>query len=458
MRARILVLGFLAVSASPQNSRAASLDVTSFYRMRALSYTNLNLDTNNKNSHSFIANDAKLGFAVQKIALETRGPDETTMDVAILLHALGVSGSTTALSSAPFDRIANNYPSSNFTPFLENAYLRVHYLFGLPLEATFGRQSYKLGSGLVLDDDGAGFTGVSLRGQLPWWEMKLEGFIFNDKNAMSGSPNTLDLAGLTLALPTDGIWQLNELVERDRSVQTVFGCSTGNPDSPNCLVSKAVRSFSSLRYQISYGPMVFDGEAALEKGSATPAGPTPAPNHITYNGNAQVVRAKWKQNLYKTGEGIARISLARASGDKPGTSATDEAFFPSHGHRFNGLERSGFGDFFGASPYDAFGGNYSTTTASGLKPGTSGIVIVGAGFTPPAYKGIALDMDYFLFQADRVATGSGTLGSEWDFRLRYSILDRFTLSASAALFSIGTASNPAKGSARKYGFEASGRF
>ncbi len=48
--------------------------------------------------------------------------------------------------------------------------------------------------------------------------------------------------------------------------------------------------------------MVFDGEAAIEKGVATPTGPTPAPTHITYNGNAQVVRMKWKQSLYRTGE------------------------------------------------------------------------------------------------------------------------------------------------------------
>lgn len=384
------------------------------------------------------------------------------MDVGLVLHAIGVAGSTAAVT-APFDRAAAYYPSTDLTPFIENAYLRVHKLFGKPLDATFGRQTYRLGSGLLLDDDGAGLTGVTVRGELPWLGMQLEGFVFDtrDPNPNVAAPNnSLGLFGASLSLPTDGVWSLNQLFERDQASQFVYGCSFTDAAGATqlCSVSKAVRSFTSARYTLNYGPMVFDGEAALEKGAATPTGLNPASNHITYNGNAEVVRAKWKQRLYKTGEGIARISVARGSGDKTDTPTTDEAFFPSHGHRYNGLERSGFGDFFGATPYDAWGGNYSTTTVNGLRQGASGIMVVGAGYTPPAWNGAVLDVDYYLFQADRVTSGPRTLGSEWDVHLRYTVLDRFTLSAGAAFFSVGKASNPARGSAKKYFFEASGRF
>ncbi len=449
-------------------AHGASLDVTASYRMQAARYQNLNLDQSNRNDHSFIENDARLGVAVRKIALESRGGEESTMDVALTLHALGMSNSTTTLPS-PFGRAARYYPSTDLTPFIENAYLRIHNLFGKPIETTIGRQSFRLGSGLLLDDDGAGLTGVTMQGDLPWWGMKLEGFFFDatNPNPNISAPSALDLFGFSLALPTDGVWQLNQLVERDHTTQTVYGCSFVDVNgTETCTVSKALRSFTSARYQLNYGPMVFDGEAAIEKGAATPTpGPSvaagqlaTAPNHITYSGDAEVVRAKWKQHLYKAGEGIARISVAHGSGDRGDTATRDEAFFPSHGHRFNGLDRDGFGQFFGATPYDAFGGNYSTTTVSGLRQGVSGIWVVGAGYTPPAYKGVVLDIDYFLYQADRVKNGSRTLGGEWDARLRYNVLDHLALSLSGAWFSAGTASNPAKGTSRKYAFEAVGRF
>ncbi len=449
----------LALLAAAPAVQAASLDVTAAYKMKAVSYSNLNYNTSDKNNHSFITNDARLGIAVRKIPLESRGGEDVTMDLGIVLRALGVSGSTSSLTS-PFDRVASYYPSTNQTPFIENAYLKVHRLWGYPWEATFGRQSYRLGSGLLLDDDGAGLTGVSARGELPWWNMKLEAFIFNDRNPLNTSaPNSLDLVGLSLDVPGEGVWQLNQLIERDRAQQTVYGCSyTGNPQANGCLVSKAVRSFTSVRYQINYGPIVFDGEAAMQKGYATPTGPLPSGNHITYNGNAQVVRMKWKQSLYKTGEGIARMSVARGTGDNPGTGTTDEAFFPSRGHRYNGLERVGFGELFAATAYDAFGGNSSTTTNSGLRNGASGIVVVGAGYTPPSYKSLTLDIDFYLYQAERISSGSRTLGTEWDLRLRYPIRDQLNLALTMAYFRAGKFTDPGRSVARKYSFEASGRF
>ena len=460
---RHLVAAFLA-AACVLPSSAANLDISSSYKMRALSYKNLNYtsDKDSENNASFISNDARFGVAARNISLETRGTEETTMDVAFTLHALGAAGSTTTLHSSPFDRIASNYPSVDFTPFIENAYIKVNHLFGYPLEATFGRQNFRLGSGLLLDDDGAGFTGVTVRAELPWWAIKTEAFVFADRATQQAAPNSLALFGLSVSLPTEGVWQINQLFERDRSREVVYGCSFQGMGPDGCMVSKALRSFTGVRYALNYGPIVFDGEAVLEKGAATPMSPDAAnpavPGHITYNGNAEVARAKWKQSLPRLGEGIARLSLARGSGDNAATKTTDEAFYPSHGHRFSGLERSGFGDLFAATPYDAFGGNYSSTTASGLSQGASGIIVVGAGYTPPAYHGVALDVDYYLYQAERISSGPRTLGMEWDLRLRYNIQDRFGLSASADYFAAGKATNPNGARSVKYALEAFGRF
>ncbi len=58
----------------------------------------------------------------------------------------------------------------------------------------------------------------------------------------------------------------------------------------------------------------------------------------------------------------------------------------------------------------------------------------------------------------RRSSGSRTLGSEWDLKLRYNVLDRLTISALGAWFTAGTASNPGRGSSKKYSFEVAGKF
>lgn len=164
MRFPLLLAAFLAAPL-----HAANLDLNAFYRLRALSYSNLGLDTSNanNNNHSFLSNDARLGMTVRKILLETREGEDMTMDVGVLLHAVAVAGSSGPLAS-PFDRAASIYPDAGFRPFLENAFVAVHRFLGRPVDLTVGRQNFRLGSGLVLDDDGSGFTGANAVAALPW--------------------------------------------------------------------------------------------------------------------------------------------------------------------------------------------------------------------------------------------------------------------------------------------------
>src|SRR5689334_2295881 len=107
MRTPLAIAVLLASGATTAHS--ASLDVTASYKMKAASYSNLHYNVNDKNNHSFVANDARLGIAVRKIPLESRGGEDVTMDLGIVLRAIGVSGSTVTKSS-PFDRVASYYP------------------------------------------------------------------------------------------------------------------------------------------------------------------------------------------------------------------------------------------------------------------------------------------------------------------------------------------------------------
>lgn len=445
--AAALILAAAAIGLLPSRAAAVSLDVGTYYRLRALSYKNLNLQ-NPKNDRSFLSQNAQVSIGIKDIYLAGTQSEER-IDVGIALRGIGIAGSSSTLQ-APFDRIGAYYPNTSFTPFIENAYVKTHNILGLPWELTFGQQSYTLGTGMLLSDDGRGFAGVSGKGSLPFWNMKLAGFIFQPRNSQQSS-NSLTVGGVTLELPTDGTWQFSGMMEKDKSAQTA---------ADQLAVTEATRMFYSARYQISYGPLVFDGEAALQTGSAKSAGASPGnPTNanIKYKGNAQFARAKWRQSLWAGGEGIARLVVSRGSGDSLGSPTTDEAFFPSNGHRYDGLERVGVGEFFAATPYDAFGGQ-STATASGLPRYASGIQSVGIGFTPPAYRGITIDFDYFIFQADRNVGPHRNLGSEFDVRARYRIRDKIQFSASGAFFKIGSAISGNKGTARRYQFEVSGRF
>ena len=469
--------GALALVSLGSWALAASLDVSTAYKLRALNYRDVEL-TEKPSNLSYMSQNAQLGFGVKNIELTGgAGPEPATMDMALSLRAVGLTGpigaSTGPIIGHPFDRIAQFYPNANFIPFIESAYVRTHGLFGYPVDLTIGQQPYTVGSGLLLSDDGVGLPGVSARAALPWWDMKADGYVFQPRSApfnAGNTPGSLMIYGVSLEVPSEGTWQFNEMMERELNGQLIELASPVAQNAPGGYpVSKAVRSFTSVHYQISYGPMFFDGEAAMEKGSATPIGPGTvcsdvsgtglplcAPNRITFNANAEVIRAKWKVPI-RGQDGIARLTAARGSGANVTKPTTDTAFFPSHGHRLDGLERSGFGEFFQATPYDAFGG-HSTSTASGLTPGVSGILSVGIGFTPPAYKGITFDFDYWLFQADRSTTADRNLGHETDIRARYGFRDRFNITASAALFSAGTATNPSRPSARRYMLEFAGRF
>lgn len=98
MRTSLAALALLPALAAA--SQAANLDVTASYRMKALSYKNLDLNEASPNRKSFIANDARLGVAVKRISLEGAGED-SSMDLAIVLHALGATGSSTTLKGPP---------------------------------------------------------------------------------------------------------------------------------------------------------------------------------------------------------------------------------------------------------------------------------------------------------------------------------------------------------------------
>lgn len=430
----------LVCASAPRGAGAVSLDLSLEYRARALSYQDVALDPVRTGSDAFISERARVGFLVKKIALETVEGVESTMEVGLVLQALDVAGSTAPIP-APFSRAAARYPRTDFTPFLENAYLRVFRVMGSPWELTVGRQPALLGSGLVLSDDGFGFTGLAARRPLERWGA--QAFYYQPRATGTGGADRVHLAGAALDFKSDGTLTFYEVLEADHA----------SPVESGVRLRSAVRHFPGLRYQVRNDQFAFEGEGALQRGSAEPA--AAGAKNISYRGAAASLSGLWRQDLGRFGSGMARLSVAEGSGDNPSTAGKNEGFFPSFGHRFDGLERDGWGDFFGASLYDAIGP--STTTANGLPAGVSGIRVVRLGVTPPDYRGIRLDLDFLRFEASQ-APASREIGHEYDLRLSYAVKDRLLFRLTGAFFSAGKALSAKHASARRIGLEVSGRF
>ena len=436
---RAVPLACLALLLGPAAARAASLDLSLDYRARALSYSNLQMDSTQKSSNDFISERARVGFLVKKIALDVPGED-STMEVGAVLQAVGVAGSTVPLS-APFDRAAARFPNAQLQPFVENAYMRIYHAMGSSWDATIGRQPAVIGSGLVVSDDGVGFTGITLKRPVKGWGAQV--FYFQPDAHGTAGADRLHLAGAELDIQLDGILTLSDIIEADHT----GALENGVP------MRLAERQFPGVRYTVRTDQFAFAGEAVMERGSAKPQDPTLA--KVKYEGSAAVMEGVWKQDLGRLGWGSARLSVAQGSGDNPATPDKDEAFRPTFGHRYDGLERDGWGDYFGASLYDAIGP--STTTVNGLPANVSGIRVVRAGVTLPEIHKVRPDLDYYLYQAS-TAPGSHDLGSEIDIRLTYAIKDRLLFRLSAAYFSPGNAMGATKTGGSRYGIEASGRF
>ncbi len=401
------------------NIQAAKLDISSDVQMKMISYNNLDFQPSaSAGSKKFITQNALLGFAVKGIKLERT--KDSFIDIAVSLNAVGVAGSTTAVKP-PFEQIASRYPNTAFYPFIQQAYVKLyHTLLEKDVIMTIGRQAFRLGNGLLLSDDGLGFTGARIEIPALWSSMKGEIFSFEPISSQGqNSAGSANVYGASLGLPLEGLWQAYTVFENDYNTKQTLSMP----------VKKVFRQFSGVRYTINYNYLEFDGEAVFQGGSAALS--TPNSGNIKFGGSAFLMQAKWAQPLGTMGTGKVRMTVGRGSGDKAGTTKTDEAFFPRFGRRYEGIERSGFGSILGATLYDCLA---TSSTLSGLPGSASGIQIFGAGVTMPPYKGFIFDFDWYLLKADRVAGGDRNIGTEINIKAAYPMGDKLKIQLAWGIF------------------------
>ncbi len=148
-----LVFALVTALLFSRHAFAASLSIDTDYRLRGLYYTNN--DFNVKTSTDAAA------YYSQRLQLSLTGKFAPGIEIGSRLTALGVVGSTSPYFAVP-------YPRTDFTPFVEEAYVRLTQVADLPIDVTIGKQSITYGEGFLISDNGIGFNAFRIAGTYNW--------------------------------------------------------------------------------------------------------------------------------------------------------------------------------------------------------------------------------------------------------------------------------------------------
>lgn len=470
------------------------LDIGTDYRLRALALNKTDYGATSGQSYSYFSERALAYIG---------GRFSPNIEMMVQFQALGIVGaSSSTLSSPSVNPAAGRYPNANFSPWVQSAYLKASHLYDTPISLTIGRQPMILGDGLILADDDLGFTGVRAQSQLPWWDLLGDAFIFKTGDELQNPASNIYGAQVTKQYQQVR-YQVSVVNEEDLSGSTLYirpseNASTNNPvyqrffqvndlNTPGTVLPPLTSQFNFAASKISrtyYDGRIegrllqggfYKGELALQNGtisrdpslatsSAAALGYSPS---VKLGGYAFLVSGGLFTRFSKYGPIEIHGTFGQASGDSGGS--TDSSFQPMFGHQFDGLERSGFGEFYGATLYNAlpsasYSQGASTPSVSGLPPGYSGIRVIGAGVTTHPTPLLSIGIDYYVYSAMETAgsnfslsSSDSSLGTELDVGAGFAYTSYLSFRLSYALFQPGSAYIIGN-NAQRILLEATGRF
>jgi hypothetical protein len=455
---RLVLPLLLLVGLRPLAHAASVLDIGTDYRIRGISLS----------SPEFGApGDQNYAYYSQRALAHVGGRFSPNIEFMTQFQALGVAGSTSSVNNLIANQAGNRYPNTNFTPWVQWAYFKATQVYDSPVNITVGRQPITLGDGLILSDDDLGFTGIRMQSDLPWYGLQGDAFTFKNYDSLVGHSDT-DIYGIQITKPLHAVrFQFSWVTEHDASGSTVYirpseNAATILAANPNStfVASRIVRSFYDARVEghLLQGGF-YKGEFALQSGHVSRDPTLPDPS-VNLSGYAGLVSAGLYTKISKYGPIEIHGLFGIASGDS-GNSNTDSSFHPDFGHRFDGLERSGFGELFGATLYDAIA---SSANPNGLPPGNSGLRVIGAGVTTHPTALLSFGIDYFVYTSEEnnltafpTTSVDSSLGTELDLGAGFAYTNYLNFRGTIAFFNPGAAyTNGSK--AQRYMIEAIGHF
>ncbi|OGS24193.1 MAG: hypothetical protein A2314_06220 [Elusimicrobia bacterium RIFOXYB2_FULL_50_12] len=375
MKKFILILFVCVSMLSCSPLGAASLRIDTDYRLRGVSFSNVDFDAST-------STDAIHYYSQQlKIAITGRPADK--IEIGTKITSLGVVGSTNTIFAVP-------YPRTDFTPYIENAYLKLENFSDIPLDIIIGKQSIIFGDGLVISDNGAGFNALRFIGRYDK-PLPLQAEIFTAKISENFRPNSdHDLYGGVLQTTWRNLlWEIGYFEDNDASGSKYRqgGLETGT--------QAIVKQFYDFRIGKKEDIAAYQFEIVKQGGYVKKTDNS----SINLDGMGYLAYGHLVGEKTKLGKVKAHALLQVSSGDD-NTSAlddADESFSPDFTRRYDGIERAGYGELFAATPSDSFFA--LPAPYSGI-----GTLSVGAEFSP--LYAWTFGATYFLYSASQGPRGA----------------------------------------------------
>ena len=412
-----LILTFAIVLAAAAPLLASTLDIETDYRLRGISYDHdpsVEASTNTQKSLSYYSQRLKLGV---------KGNFDKGIEIGAKLTSLGIVSSTTAVGSVPYSR-------TDFTPFVENAYVKFKNFGDWPVDVIAGRQTVSYGDGLILDDNGTGLNAIRAIGHfdmpVPFSKSKtlplnIEYFTMKLNETLQTNSDS-DIYGGIFSLDLNkNLFELGYFEETDFS-GTPYVRQLNTPDAAlYTYATKAIdKRFIDLRLGRKEKISAYQIEFAKQTGYVT----KPDGTQITFDGMGYLLSGKLVNENTKIGAVTARALISYASGSNdPYNFTNDQAFSPTHTKKYDGLERAGYGTIFGATPGDSF---------VSIPTGYSGMDTLNFGVDIAPLYNLIFGLDYLFFSASEGPKGapvsSGferfyganfSLGSEFDIAVKF---------------------------------------
>src|SRR6185437_11288403 len=229
----------------PALSRATSiLDIGTDYRIRGISYGRTDFGQSTGQNFSYYS---------QRALAHIGGRFSPNIEMMTQIQAIGFAGSSGTVVNPIVNPSAGRYPNTNFTPWVQWAYLKASQLYDLPIDITLGRQPMTFGDGLILSDDDLGFTGIRMQSRLPWYDLQGDAFTFRTADALQGAASS-NIYGVQLTKPAHAIrYQLAWVVEQQNNgtvyVRPSENTSTGTLVDSDFTASHMTRSFYDARVE-----------------------------------------------------------------------------------------------------------------------------------------------------------------------------------------------------------------
>src|ERR1019366_6039272 len=105
---------------------ASVLDIGTDYRLRAISI--------NKADYGLTGNQNYPLHYSQRAEPPNGGRCSPNIEFMTQFQALGVAGSSASVSNVTVDPTQNRYPNTNFSPWIQTAYMKANHLYDSPVD------------------------------------------------------------------------------------------------------------------------------------------------------------------------------------------------------------------------------------------------------------------------------------------------------------------------------------